>query len=347
MLNRTNQRIPYCHYLKRQVFQSKTAPYYFAYGRTALKLGLMHLKLQNSTILVPEYICETVTEVFKTLNISIVYYPVNDNLSPKWTVVENLYTSDIKSILMVHYFGIPQSITDFTQFAMQKNILLIEDNSHGSYGMIDNQVLGTYGDIGIASPRKSFPILNGGMLYSKTNIEINTFPLEPQNIPKAIAKNIIGILLDIVPRFKYLFLKNEYKALYSKIPNYSFDVASHHIIENANKQISNRVSIYKRWFNWSQINDLKPLFQNIPETIAPMCFPLLFDSTEQKERFSHFCKIENIAAFSWPDLPVELKTTNNSGNDLYNRILCLPIHNNMNPKKLENRLEKLTFYNKA
>ena len=347
MLNRTNQRIPYCHYLKRQVFQSKTAPYYFAYGRTALKLGLMHLKLQNSTILVPEYICETVIEVFKTLNISIVYYPLNDNLTPKWEIIESVFNQNIKSILMVHYFGIPQSIADFQQFASRKNILLIEDNSHGTFGIIDNQDLGTFGNIGIASPRKSFPIINGGMLYSKTNIEINTFPLEPQNIPKAIVKNMIGILLDIVPRFKSLFIKNEYVASYSNIPDYSFDLASHHIIENAKHQITNRVSIYKKWLEWSQVNELKPLFQKIPKTIAPMCFPLLFDSTEQKERFLHFCNTENIAAFSWPDLPAELKSTNNSGNDMYNRILCLPIYYNMNPKKLEKRLEKLTFYHKV
>jgi len=345
MLHRTNQRIPYCNYLKREVFQSNTSPYYFAYGRTALKQGLLHLNLQNSRILVPEYICETVTEVLKSLNISIVYYPVNENLTPKWDVLEQLFTQEIKSILMVHYFGIPQSIADFQQFASRKNIQLIEDNSHGSFGMIENRTIGTFGDIGIASPRKSFPIINGGILYSKTEIKNIRLAIEPHNIPKAIIKNIIGIVLDFVPKIKSLFIRSEYVASYSEIPDYGFDLSSYKIIEKNKDQISNRIIIYKKWLEWCSMNKLKPVFPNIPDTIAPMCFPIICDSKEQKEQLFRFFKNENIAAFSWPDLPDELKTTNNSGLELYNKTICLPIYNNMDCKKLETKLKNLKFDN--
>ena len=343
MLQRTNQRIPYSNYLKREIFQSNSSPYFYAYGRTALKIGLLHLELQNSAILVPEYICETVTEVFKSLNIKIVYFPVNENLSPQWNVIERLFTSEIKSILMVHYFGIPQSIADFQQFSTNKKILLIEDNSHGSFGMINNQTLGTFGDIGIASPRKTFPILNGGMLYSKTSIKINSFKLEPQNITKGILKNFIGILLDYLPGIKSLLIKNENNSSYSDIPNYCFDLTSYKVLEKTKLQLSYRVLVYKKWLEWSYLNNLKPLFPHIPETISPMCFPLFFDSTEQRDRFLHFCKNENIAAYLWPDLPLEIKNNNNSGVNMYNSIICLPIYNKMDIRKLENRMKTLKF----
>ena len=343
MLQRTNQRIPYSNYLKREIFQSNSSPYYFAYGRTALKIGLLHLELQNTAILVPEYICETVTDVLKSLNIKIIYFPVTENLTPQWTIVESLFTSDIKSILMVHYFGIPQQISDFIQFANRKKILVIEDNSHGSFGIIDNQTLGTFGDIGIASPRKSFPILNGGLLYSKTNITIDTFKLEPQNITKGIFKSFIGIILDLQPKIKSLLIKTENSTSYSDIPNYSIDLASYKILENTKFQLSHRILVYKKWLEWSYLNNLKPLFPHIPETISPLCFPLFFESTEQRERFLHFCKKENIASFLWPDLPVEIKNNKNSGVNMYNSIICLPIYNKMDIRKLENRMKTLKF----
>ena len=343
MLNRTNQRISYWKYLKRKTFQSNKPPYYFAYGRTALKYGLINVNLQNTTILVPEYICETITKVFQSLNISVVYFPVNDDLSPQWNIVEKLYTDAVKSILMVHYFGIPQAIDDFIQFTKRKNIVLIEDNSHGCFGEIDNQMLGTFGAIGIASPRKTFPILNGGILYSKTKIDMSSLPLEPQNIPKAIIKNLIGKTLDFIPKLKSIFLKNDYVSTNYDIPDYSFDLSSYQVIEKAKQLNKNRVEIYKKWLEWSKQNNVNPLYPNISTTIAPMCFPLIFTSRKQKQRFMKFCVKENIAAFSWPDLPQELRKDNNTGLDLFNRIICLPIYDTMNSQKKGKIITKRTF----
>ena len=343
MLNRTNQRINYWQYWKREGFQTDRSPYYFAYGRTALEQGLFHLHLQNTAVLIPEYICETVVKTFTSLDISIIYYPINDDLSPKWDVVETLFNKNVKSILMVHYFGIPQAINNFKKFANNKNIFLIEDNSHGCFGIIDNQLLGTFGDIGISSPRKSLPIINGGMLFSKTDISnLAKLPLEPCSILIAIIRNYIGIILDCVPSLKTHLISIKNTDSNIDIKNYSIDRSSYQTIQSS-KNYNKRVEIYKIWQEWSKRNTLNPLFTDIPETIAPMCFPILCDSIEQKETIMQFFLGKNIAAFSWPDLPENVKEPNNTGSSIYNRTICLPIHLKMNPIKMKKLLQKLKF----
>src|SRR5207253_7011257 len=106
-------------------------------------------------------------------------------------------------IMMVHYFGIPQDINRFIEFAAHNKLFLIEDNSHGYGSSYDNKPLGTFGDIGISSPRKSLPILNGGMLYLKEekHLSLPGLPLEPLAVLKSILKNFAGMVLDNFPSF--------------------------------------------------------------------------------------------------------------------------------------------------
>ena len=56
---------------------------------------------------------------------------------------------------MVHYFGQPQDISRFQQFCKQNDLILIDNNAHGHGGDIDGNLLGTFGEFGISSPRKN------------------------------------------------------------------------------------------------------------------------------------------------------------------------------------------------
>src|ERR1041385_3826337 len=151
MYNRSNQRINYFKYLTREKLQTKESPFYFAYGRTALKEGLKLWKVQpGKKILVPNYICVEVVQAFLQMGLGIQYFSMNEDLSPDWNSVKEKLTKDTWAILMVHYFGIAQDISSFIKFANGNNLLLIEDNSHGYGGLYEDQLMGTFGDIGIA-----------------------------------------------------------------------------------------------------------------------------------------------------------------------------------------------------
>jgi len=352
MLNRSNQRINYFKYITRKTIQSSESPFLFAYGRTALKAGLRAYNIQRGKkVLIPNYICDAVLEPFFQLGISIQYYSVKENLSPDWQSVKENLSKETAAILMVHYFGIPQDINSFTQFAHEHNLLLIEDNSHGHGSLYNNQLVGTFGEIGISSPRKSFPILNGGILFLKNKKkpdDINFLP-EPIYILKLIIRDIAGRILDSMPAVKEFFLqKTDSRAEWNAaVEDWAADKTTIDILEKYNlKEVrEKRTAIYKVWGNWCIANKLSPIFPSIINSIAPLSLPLLFDTKKERDKWLAILNKNHIAAYLWPYLPKEIMATANSGRDLSERILCIPIHLSMNADKLEKYLFTKFIFN--
>jgi perosamine synthetase len=347
MYNRSNQRINYFKYLNRQKFQSLESPYYFSYGRTALKEGLTAVNFPpGKKILIPNYICDAALEPFNELGIGITYYSVNEDLSPDWDSLKKNLTKDAASIMMVHYFGIPQDIELFINFSKENDLLLVEDNSHGHGGLNQNQLLGTFGDIGISSPRKSFPILNGGILFLNKGKKItkNNFPLEPIDLSKLIIRDIFGRILDNTVTIKNVLLqKLDSKAdSASNIKSWSIDKVSYNLLNKFDLAEVRKVrsNLFKIWENWCKVNDLSPLFSLKSDSHAPLSFPLLFKNENERNKWYNTFKKKHVAAYLWPDLPPEISKTVNSGKDLYNRILCLPIHLSMKEQELNEFLSE-------
>lgn len=345
MINRTNQRINYFRYLFRSKYQSKNSPYYFGYGRTALKVGLLSLNIPSGKIiLVPNYICKEAIEPFLELNIEVVYYPVNKDLSPDWISVNDLLNNQVFAILMVHYFGIPQNIEYFLNFADINNLLLIEDNSHGFLGCYNNKLLGTFGHIGISSPRKSLPILNGGVLYLRNDFLIGErdFVLEDVNVKKMILKDFIGRLLDISPLIKNKVLNQSKINVIeeNRLNDWAIDTASFNILNEFNKEevCKHRTKIYSILEKWSLSVGLTPLRTLNNEFCAPISMPLIFKEMRERDKWMTIFRKNDIAAYLWPDLPQEIINGNNSGQNLRDTVLCLPIHLSIIPEKLEGYL---------
>ena len=119
--------------------------------------------------MLPDYICDVVIHPLDQLGIKYKYYPINDDLTPKWDELGNRVDETTKALLMVHYFGQPQDIEKFQNFCKEHNLMLIEDNAHGHGGKYNDHLLGTFGDIGISSPRKILNMYSGGCLWLKDN----------------------------------------------------------------------------------------------------------------------------------------------------------------------------------
>jgi perosamine synthetase len=351
MYNRSNERVNYYKYLQRSAYQSSFSPCFFAYGRTALKAGLQTLNLPSSKkILIPNYICAEAILPFQELGLKIIYHSVKNDLSPDWDSINKQMSQEVVGIIMVHYCGIPQDINTYQQFCKEHNLLLIEDNSHGYGGQYNNVLLGKNGDIGIASPRKSFPILNGGILFIKYKNQhsLNDLPLEPASIPKLIAKDFIGRILDSFVSAKELVLKNNLNLLnnHKNIKDYSIDKASYEILikHDLIKVCNIRSEIYAVWEKWCKANSLTPIFDLKVKTYAPLSLPVIFKSKEDRDHWMNLLKKNHIAAYLWPELPASVKNKLNTGQDLHNRTLFLPIHLSMKANELEDWLfNKFTF----
>ena len=139
-------------------------------------------------ILIPDFICDVILHPLLKLGIKYKFYPLNDDLSPKWVGMENLLSNNSKAILMIHYFGQASDIKSFKSFSEKNNLFLIEDNAHGHGGKINGQPLGSFGDIGISSPRKLLSIYSGGLLWSSnfrfSDFMLKEFPVLPKQYDK-------------------------------------------------------------------------------------------------------------------------------------------------------------------
>ncbi|MBF0483602.1 MAG: DegT/DnrJ/EryC1/StrS family aminotransferase [Candidatus Omnitrophica bacterium] len=347
----------YLHWLFRQPADNTTQPYKFAYGRTALKYGLKCLGLDNAVgsaqfkILIPSFICEVVPQALEQLGIKPVFYEVTPNLTPVWSQVESLISNDVKGLMIVHYFGHAQDINFCEKFCKNHGILLIEDNAHGYGSKYNGQALGTFGDLGIVSVHKTYPLLNGAYLYLKNNfLNIPNLPLEPCNIFfkqfKKWVKQIVGFVpvLEKNIRKKYDYAsQNEFRE--PMVPDYVMDSATHLFIQNQNLEFNSNIRrrIYYIWQKWAELQNLVSVWSNLAEEAVPMNYAAWVTSNEQRKKWFKWGYENGIDIHSWPTLPREVIQSNSNALKYWEKLICFPIHSGMNPEQLERKLNKLSF----
>ena len=98
---------------------------------------------------------------------------------------------------MNNYFGFPQDLSVFSEYCKHTGALLIEDNAQGLFSKDKNgNILGTRGDFGIFSFRKTMPIFSGAALViNNNNIQSK---LRPQIAFKAQKKPIKYIIKNLI-----------------------------------------------------------------------------------------------------------------------------------------------------
>lgn len=134
-------------------------------GRASILLALEMLKVeQGDKVLVPTYHCPTMIAPIEALGAQAVFYPVDSQGAPDLQWIQQHHSSDVRAILVAHFFGLPQPLGDIRQWCDQKGIQLIEDCAHALFGMSGDRAVGCWGDLAIASLTKFLPIPEGGVL---------------------------------------------------------------------------------------------------------------------------------------------------------------------------------------
>lgn len=130
-------------------------------GRSALRL--LSDFLAGAKILVPDYICRSVTDVLSE-TCTVIDYPVSRRFSADLDQLEELIQKHSVHVLyFMHYFGALQPEETRRRIAEWKEtygLTVIEDTTHSLF-----TAKKTVGDYCIASLRKWFPIPDGGVLY--------------------------------------------------------------------------------------------------------------------------------------------------------------------------------------
>lgn len=136
---------------------------YFAYGRQALAHGLRLCGVgQGDHVLIPSYICRDVLSSLRAVGADPLYYDVDKGLQAR---LDPETTPFARAVLAVNYFGFPQELDAFRRYCERTGASLIEDNAHGLFSRDqDGCLLGTRGDLGVFSLRKTLPLPNGAAL---------------------------------------------------------------------------------------------------------------------------------------------------------------------------------------
>ena len=135
-------------------------------GRTAFKLIVEQLNLQNSQILMPAYICDIFYPVLKQYNLQPIFLDIDlHTFHIKESEIIQKITPQTKSILVCHTYGLPLNVERIKEIIKVKGlefghpIYIIEDCAH-SFGANT----GNSGDVAFFSLYKQFPSFRGGMV---------------------------------------------------------------------------------------------------------------------------------------------------------------------------------------
>jgi hypothetical protein len=139
---------------------------YFSHARNALAQGFHAIGVgPGDNILLPGFICRDLLSSIHAVGANPVFYPVERNMEPG--ALDSL--APAKAIIAVNYFGFPQNLAPFRSYCLRSGATLVEDNAHGLFSRdAAGQLLGTRGDIGIFSLRKTIPLPDGAALVSNT-----------------------------------------------------------------------------------------------------------------------------------------------------------------------------------
>lgn len=152
--------------------------YAYASGRAALFQILRYCRqsLGIRTILIPEYVCDSVVDAVRQSTLEIKTYPITDALQIDTDALRNLNTKNI-AILVVNYFGLANTESQ-KQYIRDTypDAIIIEDDVQAYYAY--QKPLGTE-HFKFTSLRKWFAVPDGGLVKTKYPMPIdakeNTF----------------------------------------------------------------------------------------------------------------------------------------------------------------------------
>lgn len=143
------------------------SPLLVARGAVAILLALRHAGIgSGAEVLLPAFHCPSMVAPIRAAGAEAVPYAINEDLSANPASIERLITPRTRALLVAHLLGRIGDLAPFRLLCEAHGIVLIEDCAHTFFGATDAGPVGSIGHYAVASPRKFFPIAEGGLLTS-------------------------------------------------------------------------------------------------------------------------------------------------------------------------------------
>jgi perosamine synthetase len=291
---------------------------------------------ENSHILLPAYLCDTLLLPLKALNCSFGFFDIEKDFTIDWQKAAAKINDRTKAVIIIHYFGIEYDLTELKDLIKGRDIKIIEDCAQSIY------LKGEQGAAAVYSLAKMLPVMDGGTLKVNdgTILKKNrpTLFCEPKKLIYYFLSNLetkfsislrTRLLADNKRRLKYYKKElqnnnfNRRISLLSKVI-YSFS----NLTKSAQVRRSNYELLVSLIRQNSKISIIAPELKanDVPQVLA-----VLTDS-----RNAHLKKLFqnglNVRTY-WDVLPPEVNGFKNAAG-ISKQILCLPIHEGLSKKQI-------------
>ena len=317
---------------------------YLLSGRTAIDyaLSIIEKNRKIKTVYFPSYCCQSMIDPFIHRNIQIDFYTVSfSNGNFRYDIN---CEKDCDIFFAMNYFGFSQYNMDYyiEKFKI-RNICVIEDSTHS---ILSKRKYNKKSDYVVASLRKWFPIISGGILINQadTNIEIRSLKDNDKYIrlkEKAMLekrKYINGEDKNNKLKFLEIYTKSE-ELLDSDYKKYSIDEKSYSILKDLNieeiirQRQNNSKVIYKTLQSQSCIQ--YPMNVNLDEDV-PLFIPIFMENRKRENLRNTFLENDIYCPVHWK-IPENVKKEEEK--NIYNRELSLICDQRYKCKQIEDYIQ--------
>lgn len=324
-------------------------------GRTALSVALAALGLERGDkLLVPAYLCPSVLSALESRGIQPVFYPIDQGLQLDSEAVSALVEPRVRGLLIIHYFGFPQPLEVAEEVCHRHGLFLVEDNAHGLFSRAGERFLGTQGDVGIFSLRKTLPFPDGGLAVFGAEVPNPPVAL-PSRFRPAVApllNRVAGSLEMMVGwsprpwllRSSVVLRWSESRSARPPSPRgQEMSALSHHLMRWVDPEtvVRRRREHFEFYLQELGCDDrLSVLFPHLPPGVCPWGFPILIEERDRIRRHLGRCGIW--PRVIWSPLPSAVPVGDFPTSDrLARENLVLPVHQSLRPSHLEHVVRTL------
>jgi dTDP-4-amino-4,6-dideoxygalactose transaminase len=347
---------------------------YFHKARAAIRYICQLLDIKpDDTVLVPSYNCGVEVDPMLKYGARIVMFRVDITGQIDLEDIRKRIDEKTRIIYINQYFGFPQPIEAIRKICDERGIYLIEDCALSLLSKsAGNKNLGSTGDISIFNLYKTLPLADGGALMINNPVLIHDPPV-------MLASPRVMVFFGFIQLCKHFMLRNipVFNTLYASVRNMVSKVkadiekthesgtslpdmpASYYYDENLGLRRMSSLSGYmldrydyerivqnrrrnfqKYMYELRNIEKIQFLYQDLPEGICPLYFPILIDNPgyvyKQLLKYSVFTFhwwSGYHRDLPWSDFPEACY--------LKDHLLVLPVHHQLSEKHIDYIIQKL------
>ncbi len=314
-------------------------------------------------VLMPAYFCGSELGPFEHRGCMLDYYNVAADLQLDLDSLRAALTADTKAVFITHYFGFPQrDAAEVAALCDAHNAVLIEDCAHALFSDDAGGPVGRHGTYAVFSPRKSLPLVDGGVLTSKSPLAGGAAwsSVRPPTLPVCdrlvyglqqsarsgherggaawrrlgiLALTPVSIAIKLLRKLSPLSPSDWATADVegpAAVPFYETRISALGLRSLSTSDAENvkatRRENYSHWLEAAaSLKDCTPLLPSLPPGVCPLYFPLLVDNPATLVKA---LAAEGIEAFYWwPHQHPAVDWADYSHlADIKGRVIALPVH---------------------